>query len=642
MSAVAERRPDAQRDAVERLTEHWSEAPTLRSWFTTVDHKRIGRRYLVTAAVFFTLAGISALALRTQLARPEARLLSPQEYNQLFTMHGTAMIFLFATPMLFGFGNFLLPLMLGARDMAFPRLNAFGYWVFLFAGIVMWASLPAGAAPNGGWFAYVPLTEREHSPGAHMDVYTLGLLFLGISTTAGAINFIVTALKLRAPGMSLNRVPLFVWAIVATSFMVLFALPALNLANALLFLDRRLGTHFYDPGAGGSVLLWQHLFWIFGHPDVYIIVLPALGIVSAIVPTFSRRGIAAYPLVVLSLVAIAIISFGVWVHHMFATGLPPLSLSFFSAASTVITIPSGIQMFAWLATMLLGRIVLRVPLLFVIGFIVTFVIGGVTGAMFAITAFDQQVTDSYFVVAHFHYVLFGGAVFPILAGLYYWLPKFSGRLFSERLARWAFWLIFIGMNVTFFPMHLSGLLGMPRRVYTYPAGLDWDPWMVLATIGSYVLAVGLLLVLVGIGHALRRGPVAPADPWGGDTLEWTTASPPRPYNFAVVPEVHSLHPAWDERTRASTAEGATGERILADGRRTPLTSELDGRYERPAEMPEESVRPLLAAIGLLVAVVALLFGWYAVAGAGALLLAATLAAWLWPALPEAAETRAAR
>ena len=641
MAAVAERPAGAAPDPADRLVERWGEARTVGGWFTTVDHKRIGRRYMVTAAVFFGLAGFGALVLRTQLGRPEAAVLSARDYNQLFTMHGTAMIFLFATPMLFGFGNFLVPLMLGARDMAFPRLNAFGYWVFLFAGAVMFASLAAGAAPNAGWFAYAPLTSRANSPGLHIDVYALGLLLLGVSTTSTAINFIVTALKLRAPGMSLNRVPIFVWAIVATAFMVLFALPALNLANGLLFLDRRFGAHFFDPAAGGNVLLWQHLFWIFGHPDVYIIVLPALGIVSAVLPTFCRRGIAAYPLVVLSLVAIAIISFGVWVHHMFATGLPRLSLSFFSAASTVITIPSGIQVFAWLATMLLGRVVVRVPSLFVLGFIVTFVLGGFTGAMFALTAFDQQVTDSYFVVAHFHYVLFGGAVFPILAGVYYWLPKFTGRMFSERLGRWAFWLIFLGMNATFFPMHISGLLGMPRRVYTYPPDLGWGPWMLLATVGAYVLAVGLVLVVVGVVHALRRGPAAPDDPWGGDTLEWATSSPPRPYNFAVIPEVHSLHPMWDERSLASMRAAGAADRVLADGRRTARTSELDGRYEDPVEMPEDSALPLLAAIGLLVVVVGLLLGWYGVAAAGALLTAGTLARWLWPPAP-AQQAEAAR
>ncbi|MGW0435624.1 cytochrome c oxidase subunit I [Micromonospora sp. NPDC003197] len=630
MSTVAELPAGAGPAPAEQLAARWEEPQTVRAWFTTVDHKRIGRRYLVTASVFFSLAGVSAILLRTQLAGPEAGLLSPQEYNQLFSMHGTAMIFLFATPMLFGFGNFLVPLMIGARDMAFPRLNAFGYWVFLFAGVFMWASLPAGAAPNGGWFAYVPLTDEANSPGLHLDVYTLGLLFLGISTTAGAINFIVTALKLRAPGMSLNRVPIFVWAIVATSFMVLFALPALNLDNGLLFLDRRFGTHFFDPDAGGNVLLWQHLFWIFGHPDVYIIVMPALGIVSAVLPAFCRRGLVAYPLVVLGVVSISIISFGVWAHHMFATGLPQLSLSFFSAASSIITIPSGLQLFAWLTTMLLGRLVMRAPLLFVIGFIVTFVIGGFTGAMFALTAFDQQVTDSYFVVAHFHYVLFGGAVFPILAAIYFWLPKITGRMFNERLARWAFWLIFIGMNVTFFPMHLSGLFGMPRRVYTYPEGLGWDPWNLLATVGAYVLAVGLLLVLVGVVHALRRGQPAPDDPWGGDTLEWATSSPPAPYNFPVLPEVHSLHPVWDPRTGESMAAGAPEARTLVDGRQTIRTSELDARYEQSIEMPEASFRPLVAATGLLAIFGGLLFGWYWVAAGGGLLLALTMLGWLWP------------
>ncbi len=620
------------------LEEHWGERPSLRSWFTTVDHKRIGRRYLVTAAVFFVIAGLNGAALRAQLARPRETLLSPDEYDQLFTVHGTAMIFLFATPMLFGFGNFLVPLMIGTRDMAFPRLNAFGYWVFLFAGLVMFTSLVTGSAPDGGWFAYVPLTTRPYTPGIGLDVYTLGLLFLGVSTTAGAINFIVTVLKFRAPGMSLNRVPVFVWAIVATSFMVLFALPALNVANALLFLDRRFGTDFFDISSGGSALLWQHLFWIFGHPDVYIIVLPALGIVSAIIPTFSRRGIVAYPLIVLSIVTIAIVSVGVWVHHMFATGLPQLSLSFFSAASLLITIPSGIQMFAWLGTMVLGRVVIGVPFLFVLGFVVTFLLGGLSGVMFGLVAFDQQVTDSYFVVAHFHYVLFGGAVFPIIAGLYYWLPKFTGRMFHRGTAIWAFWLVLIGMNLTFFPMHISGLLGMPRRVHTYPAGLGWDLWNLLATIGVAVLASGLLLVLIGLIHGMRRGEPAPKDPWGGDTLEWLTDSPPKPYNFPVIPRVHGLHPAWDERTAESLSAESLSvdssaqepDRVLSDGRRTPLTSELDGHYEHPAEVAEESILPLVAALGLLLVVLSLLFGWYWVAGGAALLTAGTVAHWLWP------------
>ncbi|MEV1329404.1 cytochrome c oxidase subunit I [Micromonospora costi] len=630
MSTTTAPAPGASQEDLARLDEHWGERPSIRSWLSTVDHKRIGRRYLVTASLFFVLAGISALAMRTQLARPESKLLSPQEYNQLFTMHGTAMIFLFSTPMLFGFGNFLVPLMIGSRDMAFPKLNALGYWVFLFAGLFMWASLPFGAAPNAGWFAYVPLTDDVNTPGLHMDVYALGLIFLGIATTAGSINFIVTALKLRAPGMSLNRVPLFVWAIVVTAFMVIFALPALNLDNAMLFLDRRFDTHFFDPDAAGNVLLWQHLFWIFGHPDVYIIVMPALGIVSAVLPAFTRRGVVGYVLIVLAIVSIAIISFGVWVHHMFATGLPHLSYSFFSAASTVITIPSGIQIFAWLATMVLGRLVVRVPLLFLVGFIVTFVLGGFTGAMFALTAFDQQVTDSYFVVAHFHYVLIGGAVFPILAAIYYWLPKITGRMYHEGLGRWAFGLVFTGMQVTFFPMHLYGLFGMPRRVYTYRSEPGWDVWNLVSTIGSYVLAAGLLLVLIGVVHAIRRGRPAPPDPWGGDTLEWATDSPPKPYNFPVLPQVHSLHPTWDEASRASMGDDATADRTLADGRRTLLTSELDGRRERVVEMPEASLQPLLLALALLVFFTALLFAWYPVAVAALLAVAGTIAVWLWP------------
>lgn len=618
-----------RREIDERLEQHWSEKPSLRTWFTTVDHKRIGRRYLFTASAFFVISGTLALALRAQLARPEEELVPPQWFNQFFSLHGTTMIFFFATPMLFGFGNLLFPLMLGTRDMAFPRLNAFGYWVFLFSGLFMFLSLVTGDAPSGGWFNYVPLTSEPYSPGLGIDVYTLGLLFLGISTTSGAINFIVTALKMRAPGMSMNRAPIFVWTLVATSMMVIFALPPLNLANALLFIDRRFGAHFFDPNMGGDVLLWQHLFWLFGHPDVYIIVMPALGIVSAVIPVFSRRGLVGYPLIVLSTVTIGIVSFGVWVHHMFATGLPRLSLSFFSAASVLITIPSGIQIFAWLSTMHLGRVWLRAPMLFAIGFIVTFVVGGVTGVMFALVAYDQQITDSYFVVAHFHYVLFGGAVFPIMAGLLYWMPKISGRMYHERAAVIAFWLVFIGMNTTFFPMHLSGLNGMPRRIYTYRPDLGWDIWNLLSSIGAAVLAVGLALLLGVVIHAMRYGKPAPPDPWHADTLEWATASPPDHYNFAVIPRVYSVHPMWDERTAASIA-APEPRRVLDGARMTPTSTELDGKYDQAIEVVEESIRPFFVALGLLVLFVGLLVGWYWVAGVGAAVVFGTLVGWLWP------------
>ncbi|NEE02022.1 cytochrome c oxidase subunit I [Phytoactinopolyspora halotolerans] len=624
--------PRAADDAVgERLSETWPEEHGLWAWFTTVDHKKIGRRYMVTAAAYFVLAGVAALVMRTQLAGPNGDVVDPELFDQLFSLHGTAMIFLFATPMLFGFGNFLVPLMLGTRDMAFPRLNAFGYWVFAAAGILMFGSLLFEAAPNAGWFAYVPLSGSDHSPGYNLDVYTLGLLFLGVSTTAGAINFIVTALKLRAPGMSLNRVPVFVWAIVVTSFMVIFALPPLNVANAMLFLDRRFGTNFFDTAEGGDAVLWQHLFWLFGHPDVYIIVLPALGIVSAIVPTFSRRAIAAYPLIVLATVATGIISFGVWVHHMFAVGLPDLSLTFFSAASLIITVPAGIQVFCWLGTMLMGRLVLNVAMLWVLGFIVLFVLGGVTGVMFAIVPFDQQTTDSYFVVAHFHYVLFGGAVFPIIAGLFYWWPKFTGRMTSRRGGLWSFWLTFAGFNLAFFPMHISGLLGMPRRIYVYPGDTGWTVWNLLSTLGAYLLTVGLLVTLGTLVHSLRRGERATDDPWGGETLEWAATSPPKVYNLPVIPTAHSLTPMWDERSLASFTDGiADDERVLAHQHAVLRTSELDGRLEHPPlEMPEDSPLPLVVAASLFAGTLALLLGWYE----GTLVLLVAVAAlcwWLWP------------
>jgi cytochrome c oxidase subunit I+III len=639
MSAVEEREA-AEATIGERLEPIWEESGGFRDWFVTVDHKKIGRRYLVTAALFFVVAGLEAVVMRTQLAGAQLDVVNPELYNQLFTLHGTTMIFFFATPMLFGFGNFLVPLMIGARDMAFPRLNAFGYWVFLLSGLLMSASLLFGAAPNGGWFAYVPLSEEQYLPGPGMTVYSLGLLLLGISTTAGAINFIVTALTMRAPGMSLNRVPLFVWALVVTSFMVVFALPPLNVDNLLLFLDRRYGFHAFDAAEGGDPILWQHLFWLFGHPDVYIIVLPALGIVSAIVPTFSRRPIAAYALVVLATIATGVISFGVWVHHMFAVGLPQLSLSFFSAASLIVTIPSGIQVFSWLVTILLGRLVVRTPMLWILGFLVVFVAGGVTGVMFAVVPFDQQVTDTYFVVAHFHYVLFGGAVFPIIAGIYYWFGKFTGRMLSERLGRWSFWLVFTGFNVTFFPMHVLGLLGMPRRVYTYEPGLGWEGWNLLQTVGSYVLLVGLSVTLFNIVRALRIGPAARDNPWGGDTLEWATDSPPKVYNFAVAPTVHSLHPMWDERTLTTmTRDRDDPDRTLMDGKQALRTSDLDGVPEHPVELPEESVVPLVVALGLFLATLGLLLGWVVVAVVGGALTLAGLVFWHWP---RAARQEAAR
>jgi cytochrome c oxidase subunit I+III len=611
-----------------RMERVWEEPRTWRTWLTTVDHKRIGVRYLVTAFVFFILGGVEALVIRAQLAVPDARLVGPEAFNQLFSMHGITMIFLFITPMLSGFGNFVIPLQIGARDMAFPRLNAFGYWVFLASGLFLYGGLLFGLAPNNGWFNYAPLSERAFTPELNIDFYALGLIFVGISTTAGAINFIVTILRLRAPGMTIARMPLFCWAVLAAAFSIVFALPALTAANIMLLLERRFDFHFF-AGPGGDAVLWQHLFWIFGHPDVYIIFLPAVGIVSSIIPVFSRRPIVGYRWVALATMAIALIGFGVWVHHMFAVGLPQISMGFFAAASMIITIPSGIQVFAWVSTLLGGRPRLETPLLFSLGFVVLFVIGGVTGVMFAAIPFDQQITDSYFVVAHFHYVLMGGAVFPVFAGLYYWVPKITGRLLDERVGRWSFWLMFLGFNLAFFPMHIAGLLGMPRRVWTFPQGLGWESHNLLSTVGAFVLALGVLLTAANVVRSRRRGRPAGDDPWGGDTLEWATSSPPPDHDFAVIPEVRDLHPTWDREVRIRDAGRARGSApVLAEGHRTVATSVLDADLTEVMDMPRESVVPLLLTGALTV-----LFAGFlteielVVAGAGMALVLAFTAAW---------------
>ncbi|HWB21792.1 MAG TPA: cytochrome c oxidase subunit I [Gaiellaceae bacterium] len=603
--------------SVQRLERAWPEAHGLISAITTVDHKRIGIRYLVTASVFFLLAGCDALVMRVQLAGPNERLLSPESYDQLFTMHGTTMIFLFITPMLSGFGNYFVPLQLGARDMAFPRLNALSYWVYLGSGLFIYSSILLGKAPDAGWFSYAPLSTI--SPSSNLDFYGLGLIMLAISTTAGAINFIVTMARLRAPGMSIGRMPLFCWAILATSLSVVFALPALSLDCLLLELQRKWGFHFFDYQHGGNALLWQHLFWIFGHPDVYIIFLPAVGIVSTIIPVFSQRPMVAQTWVVLGIMSTALLGFGVWVHHMFAVGLPKVVELFFAAASMLIAIPAGVQVFAWLATIVTGRPVLKSPFLFIVGFIVTFVIGGLSGVMFAVIPFDQQVTDSYFVVAHLHYVLFGGAVFPIFAGVHYWLPKMSGRLMNERLGRWSFWLVFIGFNLAFFPMHITGLLGMPRRVYTYPAGEGWGLLNLLSTIGAFVLAAGILAILLNVVWSLVAGPPAGDDPWLGDTLEWSTASPPPTYNFAEIPVVRSAHPNWDRSERSGL--------VLAEGHETAGTSELGGELDEVIRSPAESAWPFLLALAITVVFVGLISSLNLVAEIGVAACLLALAGW---------------
>jgi cytochrome c oxidase subunit I+III len=620
-----------RRSTVEQLEATWSEHVGLSAWIGTVDHKRIGLRYLFTGMAFFVIGGVESLLIRAQLVGPDLEVLGPEAYNQLFSMHGITMMFLFAMPVLSGLGNYFVPLMIGARDMAFPRLNAFGYWVLLAGGIFLYSSFIAGRAPNGGWFNYVPLVDEQFTPGINIDFYALGLILLGISSTGGAINFIVTILKLRAPGMILNRIPIFVWGELAMALQIVFAFPALTLAAVLLVLERNFGFHFYDAEFGGDPLLWQHLFWIFGHPEVYIVALPGFGIASAIIPTWVRRPMVGYTYIVIGELGVALIGFGVWVHHMFTVGLPTLSLGFISLASFMVAVPSAIQVVAWLATLVAGRAVLAPPLLFVLGFIFIFVVGGVTGVMFAAVPFDQAVHDSYFVVAHLHYVLVGSAVFPIFAAIYHWGPKITGHLLDARRGRWSFWLMFVGFNLAFFPQHLLGLWGMPRRVYTYDDGLGWTGANLLSTVGAFVLAGGVLLTIVNWFTSRRRGEVAGSNPWDGETLEWYTESPPAPYNFVTVPTVRSREPMWDQPELAGGAQHADdGGRALTGAHTTLSTTVLDAQPQAIVHMPHATPWPFVLALALLAVLYALLLRAWVLAAVATVGAALALVGWFWP------------
>ena len=620
--------PDARR-SVDRLERVWREPSGLVGWLTTTDHKRIGILYFFTSLAFLGAGGVEALLIRTQLIGPDQDVVSPETFSQLMTMHGVTMIFLFVIPMSIGaFGNYLLPLMIGARDMAFPRLNAVSYWIYLAAGLFLYTGLFTGNGPDAGWFDYVPLASREFSPGPNIDFYALGLVFASVATTASAVNVIVTILRLRAPGMAINRMPLFCYAMLAANGALVFALPPLSAGLLLLELDRLLGMRFFDVAAGGDTLLWQHLFWIFGHPEVYIIVLPAFGIATSIIPTFARRRMVAFPLVALSELLVAFIGFGVWAHHMFAVGLPTVNAVYYAAASLVIVIPSAVQLFAWLTTLVTGTPRFATPLLWIVGFIVFFIVGGLSGIMFAAIPFDQQATDTYFVVAHFHFVIFGAAVFPLFGGMYYWFPKVTGRMYHEGVGKASFWLTFAGTAVTFFPMHVVGLLGMPRRNYTYPSGLGWGPYNLIESLGSYLLAAGLLLVMANLAVSRFRGAPAGNDPWGGDTLEWVTTSPPPAYNFAVTPTVSSAYAAWDTEDRERDARRLQrGERTLDGSHETQATSVLDGDPEEILHMPAGSWLPILVAVVLAAVFAMLLTEHFVVAGVFALGVAAVVAVW---------------
>ena len=634
MRAVDYRTPRIGADSVEhqkRLLDLWETKPGLLGILGTTDHKVIGMRYIVTAFIFLAFGGIEALIMRLQLAGPNGTLLTPEQYDELFSTHGMTMIFLYAAPILSGFSNYLWPLLLGSRDMAFPRLNAFSYWIYLASGIFLYVGFLTGNGPNDGWFNYVPYASRAYNPGLNEDFYSLGMVFLGISVTAGAANFIVTAMRTRAPGMSIDRVPILIWGTLTANAANLVVVPAVSLAFFLLWMDRQFGTHFYDPANNGQPLLWQHLFWIFGHPWVYAIVLPAMGMVSDGLPVFCRRPLVGYSLVALSTVATMILGFGVWVHHMFATGLPGLGLSFFSAASIVIVLPSAVAVFAWLATIWLGRPVITTAFMFFSSMILLFVIGGVSGFMTASVPVDWQLTDTYFVVGHIHYVLIGINVFPVVGATYFWFPKMTGRFLDEKLGRWNFWTMFLGFNLAFFPMHITGLLGMPRRVYTYAEGMGWDTLNMISSVGSFVFAVGVLLLFINIFRSRKSGAPAPANPWDAGTLEWSLPSPPPPYNFSVIPTVASRHPLWDGRLNESGVVSSIDHGMLLEqGKETLATSPLDASPEMILEMPEDTPAPFVLTLGTSLMFVGLLLKVWPLAIAGAAVAALALLWWLWP------------
>ncbi|MET3858607.1 cytochrome c oxidase subunit I [Rhizobium sp. OAE497] len=607
-----------------KLDHIWKTPAGLWGALSTVDHKIIGRRYIATAFVFLLLGGVLALAMRLQLSTPEARYISPDRYNQIFTMHGTNMMFLFAVPVMEAMGVYLVPLMLGTRNIAFPRLNAFSYWMFLAGGVLLWIAFALDVGPDAGWFAYVPLAGPQYGAGKRADIWAQMITFTEVSALAVSVEIVVTVFKQRAPGMSLDRIPLFVWSMLVTSFLVIMAMPAIMFASSTLILDRLVGTHFFNPAEGGDVLLWQHLFWFFGHPEVYIIFLPAVGMVSTMISTFARRPVFGYLALVMALISTGVLAFGLWVHHMFVVGLPRLGESFFTASSMAIAVPAGIQIFCWLATLWGGKPVLKTPMLFIIGFIITFVLGGLTGVMVASVPFDTQVHDTYFVVAHFHYVLVGGAVFPLLAAIYYWFPKFSGRMMSERVGRWVFGLIFTGFHLTFFPMHLLGLFGMPRRIYTYQPEMPWAGLNLFVSFSSLILAAGFLLFFIDVLRSARSGAIADENPWSASTLEWATTSPPCSYNFRRIPVVVDREPLWSGSSDLPVVSG-----MRLDRRELIVSSVVEAQPEARESSPTNSIWPLIAAIATSVMLIWSMFSPWAVVW-GSIPIAIALTGWFWP------------
>ncbi|MFL5328518.1 MAG: cytochrome c oxidase subunit I [Gemmataceae bacterium] len=608
------------------LDRTWRRRPGFFGWLTSTNHKDIGLRFIITAFIFFLLAGILAVFMRLQLAVPRNTLLGPDLYNQFFTTHGTTMMFLFAVPVMEGMGLYLVPLMVGTRNVAFPRLLNFSYYVYLCAGFLLYVSLILNIGPDMGWFSYVPLAGPQYAPGRRMDVWSQMVTLVEISSLSGAVDIIVTALKLRAPGMSLNRVPLFVWTQVITSFMIIFAMPSVMLCSTMLSADRmtHLNTHFYNPAEGGDALLWQHMFWFFAHPEVYIIFLPATGFIAEIIPTFTRRRMFGYTPLVLSAIATAFIGFGVWVHHMFATPLPQIGQGLFTASSLMIVIPNAIQVFCWTATICGGWPRLELPMAFVLGFFANFLIGGLTGVMLASVSIDLQVHDTFFVVAHLHYVLIGGAIFPLFGAFYFWYPKWTGRMLNSGLGWLNFWLFFIGFNLTFFPMHQLGLKGMTRRVYTYAAETGWGTLNMLATIGTGVLGLGVLVFIINAIWSRRNGRIAGDNPWEAATLEWTTASPVPSYNFDYPPTVHGRYAAWE-----NTADTPVVTGLSLHAREVLVTTIHDAAPDHRYHMAGDTIWPFVAALATGGAFTGFVFHPIA-APIGPAVVLLLLAIWFWP------------
>ena len=616
---------------IEGVTSRSKTLDTAWSWITTVDHKRIGILYLVTAIIFFFGAGIEALVMRTQLARPDSTLVEAETFNQMFTMHALSMIFLGVMPMSVAFFNLIVPLAIGARDVAFPRLNALSYWVFLFGGLLLNGGFISGmGSPDAGWFAYANLTEEPFSKGQGMSFYALGLIILGVSSLAGAFNFLVTIINMRAPGMTLMRMPPFIWMTLVTSFLLVTAMPVITVGLIQILFDRNFGTNFFDTTAGGSPVLWQHVFWLFGHPEVYILILPAMGIVSEIIPTFSRKPLFGYHFVIFSGIVIGFMGWGVWSHHMFTVGLGNIANSVFAITTMLIAIPTGVKIFNWLGTMWGGSIRFSTPMLFALGFVAMFILGGLSGVTHASPPADAQQQDSYYIVAHLHYVLFGGSIMGLLAGIYYWFPKVTGRMLNDNLGKLHFWLVMFGSNLTFFPMHILGLVGMPRRVYTYSATSGFEAYNLLQTVGAFILAASFLIFLHNVFSSLRKGARAGKDPWDGRTLEWTIPSPPPHYNFVTIPEIHSREPAWDMKYGHDSEGAMPIERPDAPG--AQLYNEAEEEDHPEIHMPSPSYWPIVVAAGFGIAGALFIVGpWYSSIG----LVIAMIGLYSWAAEPVA-------